>query len=333
MAAEGEILVLVLSNGMQFSELAAVIDGLKNSSKSMGSHARREKYWQAYTKMNSKVAGMDGQAYCMLMYRAKEDGEGECSLMELTKRQKGLVNGACEFMGQKVKPPEDPSSKNWCLVFSEEDAPRAWRDLMEAEPCICIAPDGVYVSTLHKRVLCKALSGPIKSLKDLEALIAELAPEKPLRSISFTGNEPPSVNSYNTFVVGPSQLGPQLPPTIGHVASTSTHEIYAYFLKRKSAHTVGEADKLIAQMLTDVSKGETAIVLTGKKEAQIAVKNSLMKRVFVHESMGKFIDFVRNDGSIEMIVVSGPLEELGKFGEFGGLVFELFYRADLSAFG
>lgn len=150
---------------------------------------------------------------------------------------------------------------------------------MEAEPCICIAPDGVYVSTLHKRVLCKALSGPIKSLKDLEALIAELAPEKPLRSISFTGNEPPSVNSYNTFVVGPSQLGPQLPPTIGHVASTSTHEIYAYFLKRKSAHTVGEADKLIAQMLTDVSKGETAIVLTGKKEAQIAVKNSLMKRV------------------------------------------------------
>lgn len=125
MAAEGEILVLVLSNGMQFSELAAVIDGLKNSSKSMGSHARREKYWQAYTKMNSKVAGMDGQAYCMLMYRAKEDGEGECSLMELTKRQKGLVNGACEFMGQKVKPPEDPSSKNWCLVFSEEDAPRS----------------------------------------------------------------------------------------------------------------------------------------------------------------------------------------------------------------
>eukprot|EP00961_Rhodomonas_salina_P300977 3940288-Rhodomonas_salina.1 len=123
--AEGEILVLVLSNGMQFSELAAVIDGLKNSSKSMGSHARREKYWQAYTKMNSKVAGMDGQAYCMLMYRAKEDGEGECSLMELTKRQKGLVNGACEFMGQKVKPPEDPSSKNWCLVFSEEDAPRS----------------------------------------------------------------------------------------------------------------------------------------------------------------------------------------------------------------
>ena len=36
--------------------------------------------------------------------------------------QRGLVNGGCEFLGLKVKPPEDPQSKSWCLVFSEDDA-------------------------------------------------------------------------------------------------------------------------------------------------------------------------------------------------------------------
>ena len=30
--------------------------------------------------------------------------------------------------------------------------------------------------------------------------MSELGPDKPLRSISFAGNEPPSVNSYNVLV-------------------------------------------------------------------------------------------------------------------------------------
>ena len=53
-------------------------------------------------------------------------------------------------------------------------------------------------------------------------------------------------------------------------------------------------------MLADVSKGQTPLIVSGKKEAQIAVKNSLMKKVFVHESMNKFIVFVKKDGSIEV---------------------------------
>jgi len=96
---------------------------------------------------------------------------------------------------------------------------------------------------------------------------------------------------------------------------------------------VGEAEKLIATMLADVAKGQTAIVSTGKKEAATAFKNSLMKKVFVHESMSKFITAVRAEGGVEVVVISGNLEDLGQFGQYGGLVFELFYRADLSAFG
>jgi hypothetical protein len=57
---------------------------------------------------------------------------------------------------------------------------------------------------------------------------------------------------------------------------------------------------VFSQMLADVSKGQTPLVVSGKKEAQIAVKNSLMKKVFVHESMNKFIEFVKKDGSIEV---------------------------------
>ena len=57
---------------------------------------------------------------------------------------------------------------------------------------------------------------------------------------------------------------------------------------------------VFSQMLADVSKGQTPLIVSGKKEAQIAVKNSLMKKVFVHESMNKFIEFVKKDGSIEV---------------------------------
>jgi len=95
--ADGELLVLILSNGMKFGELAAVIEELKNKSKSIGTHARRELYWNAYTKMASKVSGMDGSAHCFLLYRAA--GDGKVEITELTKRQKGQVTGGCEFLG------------------------------------------------------------------------------------------------------------------------------------------------------------------------------------------------------------------------------------------
>eukprot|EP00854_Cymbomonas_tetramitiformis_P002150 gene2150-2855_t len=330
---QGELLVLILSNGMPFGDLSAIIDGLKTSSKSIGSHKRRELYWQAYTDLSSKVAGMDGAANCFLMYRLGSDGEGEVELAELTKRQRGLVGGGCEVLGHKIKPADDPTSKNWCLAFCEDEAPRALEDLMAGEPCIYLTAEGVYVATRYKRALCKGLSGPLKTLKDVEKVVSELAPEKPLKSVSFLANDPPARNSYNVFLAGPSNLGPDLPPMIGHVATTSTSEIYDYFCHRRNSYLIAEAGKLIAQLQTDVAKNQTPIISAGStKEATIAYKNALMKRVYVHESMKKFVDRVRSDGQVEIFVIAGDVTD-SDFGRFGSLVFELFYRVDLTTLG
>jgi len=58
-----------------------------------------------------------------------------------------------------------------------------------------------------------------------------------------------------------------------------------------------------------------------------------MKKCYVHESKKAFIDRIREDGdAVEMHVISGDIED-SEFGKFGGIVFELFYRADLSVFG
>ena len=52
-------------------------------------------------------------------------------------------------------------------------------------------------------------------------------------------------------------------------------------------------------------------------------------QVYVHESMKKFVDRVRADGQVEMIVICGDVAD-SDFGRYGSLVFELFYRLDLS---
>jgi hypothetical protein len=46
-----------------------------------------------------------------------------------------------------------------------------------------------------------------------------------------------------------------------------------------------------------------------------------------------FLKFHARFSTSQVCVVSGKLEEMGVFGQYGGLVFELFYRADLSQFG
>ena len=99
---------------------------------------------------------------------------------------------------------------------------------------------------------------------------------KPLRSVSFSAQPPPSVNGYNTFLAGPTKLGEALPDSIGHIASTSTTEMYDFFLKRANEHEVAEAGKLIAQMQADAGKGLTAQVYAGsQKECVVAYKNAL----------------------------------------------------------
>lgn len=336
--AKGELLVLLLSNGMSPADFSAAVEGLKTASKSIGTHKRRELFWQAYTKLGGKATGLESTPQCFLLYRATVDSEGKpgedsVEVVELTKRQRGLL-GSIDLLGHKIKPAEDPKAKSWLMAFSEDEAQKAWDDLMGAEPCIYLTSDGVFVATRHKRVLCKALSGMPKTPKEVEQIVGELAPDRPLRSVSFVGNDPASVNGYNVFLAGPidKALGPALPATIGHVQTTSASEVYDYFLQRRNGHLVGEAGKLIAQMLADVGKGLVPLVVAGStKDASKAYKNALMKKVYVHESMGKFIDRVRSEGQVELWVIEGDVEDT-EFGKYGKLVFELFYRADLSQF-
>mmetsp|Transcript_36692 Transcript_36692/g.72617 ORF Transcript_36692/g.72617 Transcript_36692/m.72617 type:complete len:342 (-) Transcript_36692:117-1142(-) len=337
-AEKGKLLVLLLSNGMSPADFTAAVEGLKNQSKSIGTHKRRELFWQAYEKLGSKAASLEGTPQCFLSFSAAMDDEGKpeegsAEVTELTKRQRGLL-GSVDLLGHKIKAAEDPKAKSWLMAWSEDEAQEAWDDLMGAEPCIYLTSDGVFVATRYKRVLCKALSGLPKTLKDVEEIVGDLAPEKPLRSVSFVGNDPPVVNGYNVFLVGQidKALGPALPSTIGHVQSTSTSEIYDYFLQRRNGHVIGEAGKLIAQMVADVGKGLVPVIGAGStRDASKAYKNALMKRVYVHESMGKFIDRVRSDGQVELWVIQGDVEDT-EFGKYGKLVWELFYRADLEAF-
>lgn len=335
--AAPELLVLLLSYGMSGAELAATLETLKTASKQIGSHKRRQLYWEAYGKMISKTSSLDGASHCFLTFRALPDGDasdGEAAIVELTKRQRGLLNGQCEILGHKLRPsgPDgkpDPVSKSWCVAFSEEAAPIAWADLHEGEPCICVMGEAVYVATRYKRALCKSLSAPLKSVKDAEALIGSLEPEKPLKSISFAGSQPPAVNAYNTFLASAGKALEGLPPAIGHVASTSSHEIYDYFLSRRNAHLLSEADKLIGAMLADAGKGLTAQVYAGsQKDCVVAYKNALMKRIFIHESSKKFIERCQKDGGVELHVISGDVDK-SEFAKYGKMVFELYYRVDL----
>eukprot|EP00656_Telonema_subtile_P058393 TRINITY_DN9878_c0_g1_i2.p1 TRINITY_DN9878_c0_g1~~TRINITY_DN9878_c0_g1_i2.p1 ORF type:complete len:128 (+),score=55.51 TRINITY_DN9878_c0_g1_i2:99-482(+) len=118
-----------------------------------------------------------------------------------------------------------------------------------------------------------------------------------------------------------------------YVNTTSTDEIYDLFLARKNEFNIAEAEKLIDQMLTDVQKGEknALIVAGGMKEAAAARKNCLMKKVYVHESKKLFVKNVKEDNEVEMVVILGSIEET-RFGDFGGVVFEMFYRANLEDF-
>ena len=70
-------------------------------------------------------------------------------------------------------------------------------------------------------------------------------------------------------------------------------------------------------MLADAGKKLTPLVCAGStKEAACAYKNALMKRVFVHESMGKFIKKVREDGQVELHVIEGDVAD-SEFGRYG----------------
>ena len=117
-----ELIVLALSCGMVSADLSAALEKLKDSSKSIGSHQKRRVFWDAYSKMSSKAGTMRDGEYAFLKYvvdtaPGATASEGVVEVLELTKRQKGLVG--C-VLGPKFKPPEDPSSNNHVFIWSGE---------------------------------------------------------------------------------------------------------------------------------------------------------------------------------------------------------------------
>jgi hypothetical protein len=329
------IMLLILSSGLQCDELNTIIENLRQSSKNSSNHKRRELYWEGYTAISSAVPNVDGKVNSFFKYSIIK-GEGIVENIELTKRQKGLVGGGCDILGAKKHKMEneDGKSKGWASVWDEEDAANAWDDFMTAEPCIYLSGDGVYVTTKHKRIQCKSYSSsPLKSLKDIEKAISEISVT--LRSVSFAGSEIPTILPYNLLLAGcNSSVVATLPHSLGTISSTSSSDVYEAFINRRSNHLLTEADKMIAQMQTDLAKNLVPIIYCASmKDASIARKNSLMKKVYVHESKIKFIEGVKVDGDVDIHIISGEADESRDFFKYGGIVFEIFYRTDLNVFG
>eukprot|EP00035_Acanthoeca_spectabilis_P001143 m.78087 g.78087 ORF g.78087 m.78087 type:complete len:339 (+) comp10655_c0_seq2:257-1273(+) len=333
-APRGDLLVLVLVNGLEAAAVTEVLNTLKNESKKVGTHKRRELFWEAYGALITKSGSLQGRVHAMLECRDNPDGANVVEVIELTKRQKGLItSGGVEILGRKLRPQDDPAGKGWAMAWSELDAQPALDDLMTGEPCIYVTPDAVFVSTRLKRVLCQNQSSALKTVKEIEKLMGELSPNKPLKSVAFHGSDPPAINAYNFIVAGQLNVGDQLPANVGHINSTSANDIYDYFLERRNTNLVAEAEKLIAQMLSDVGKGAVPLIsASSKKDAAVAYKNGLMKKVYVHESMAKFVKRVAEDGQVELHVIRGDVSGT-QFAEYGSLVFEQYYRVDLTTFG
>ncbi|GMH65346.1 hypothetical protein TrST_g9561 [Triparma strigata] len=331
--APASLRVLVLCTALSPPQLTSVLTSLKDSSKKAGSHKTRELLWKAYGDMLTWAGGGDGTIDAFLMFKAGEDvNEGKLQIQELTKRQRGCC-GSLDILGRKHTPAgeEEGKCRGWAMVWTEDEASSAFEDLLDGEPCIYCTGDKVYVGTRYKRVMCKGISS-VKTVKDVDALVPTLLPDNPLRSVSFTSNSPPSINSYNFILAGPwtSKFGED---SENCCSATSTDAVYDCFLACKASSLMADANKLIAQMITDVEKGLTACIYAASmKEAGVARRNALMKKVYVHESKAKFIQGAKEDGGIEVNVVNGNIEG-SKFSEFGGIVFEIHYRTDLAMFG
>ena len=69
-----ELLVLLLSYGMTGAELAATLDRLKNESKSIGSHKRRQLFWEACAEFGLDPSGWHAPCRRMLLATPKNRG-------------------------------------------------------------------------------------------------------------------------------------------------------------------------------------------------------------------------------------------------------------------
>lgn len=290
--------------------------------------------------------------------------KGRLDFEPFTKRQKALVGTPKLMMGRHIKlllkddEGDDDggggknSGKEFIMPWFGDEAEIAYLDLTQGEECISIDSDrGLFISTHIKRKNC---AGP-SSLKSIDALVEylkTLQPDQPLQSIAWGGHQPPKVNTYNVILTGswPSSITKQLPNEVaGYLNTSSMDEIYELFQARRNNQYLTEAETLIDNMITEQNKNKdntnNASIFTGSmKDLAIARRNAILKKVYISSKKQKFIQLARLEGSgcgFEMIVVhergdsggNGSGDSPGKFEEWNGIVFETYYKLDLSIYG
>jgi len=246
---------------------------------------------------------------------------------------------------------EDDVSKKgdeFIMPWFGDEAEEAYLDITSGEECISIDSDrGVYVSTKIKRKNCSAAtsSSSLKSIDGVQDYISKLEPDTPLQSIAWEGHQPPKVNTYNVILTGawPSSVTSHLAmdESLAHINTSSMDEIYDLFLLRRNNQYIREAETLIDSMVTEQNKSKgntdnmTASIFTGSmKDLATAKRNAILKKVYVSSAKKKFIQLARAEGGIEMVIVNEREgNDTGKFEEWGGVVFETYYKLDLSIYG
>jgi len=346
------LVILLLVNGLSPADLSSVVSSLKEASKSISTHARRQFYWSSYITITSAVAKFsdkDDRLFGLIKYlrHDKDDDDGVVKFEEFTKNQRGLVNAGAgnthTMLGKKFRVMVDeegeaPGAKEYLMAWFDEDAAAAYNDITSNSECIAIdAEKGVYVLTKNKRKLCRGAPS-VKNLAGLLEFVSSLSPNSPLQSISWNGNRPPTTNSFNVVLSGTgwnNAILKDLPETIGHINSTSVDEIYDTYCTRKNLSLIGEAEALLSKMMADHGKGSTNMdVYAGSmKDLAIARRNALLKKVYISSSKKKFIESVRAEGDVEEMYLIEDRKTPGKFEEYGSVVFETFYKLDITIYG
>ena len=357
--------MLLLVNGFSPSELSASLGQLKSETKNIGTHNQRELYYTAYQDIQkdiTKYSSVDvdnGKLYGIVKYyrsmddsgNDQQDSAGTSKRTEyepFTKRQRALVATPRLLMGRHIKLLVDDddnvgSGKEFFMPwFGYDEAEAAYNDITNGEECISIDSDrGLFISTRIKRKNCAGQVSNLKSIDSLLEYVRNLDPDKPLQSISWEGHNPPKVNSYNVILTGvwPTTITHHLPDFIAHTNTTSMHEIYDLFECRRNNHYIQEAEALISKMLADVAKSHGAdnasnVFVSSMKDLACAKRNALLKKVYIDSSKKKFIQNAKHDNGFETIVVKCRQgSDAGTFEEYGGVVFETFYKLDLSIYG
>lgn len=356
--ASPPLMMLLLINGFSPSELSDSLGKLKAETKSLGTHNQRQLYWKAYQDIQkdlNKYSSVDiegGKLFGLVKHYASMEGNSNNSqdnsrteYEEFTKRQKAMVQTPRVFMGRHIKllvdeDGETGSGKEFFMPWFGEEAESAYLDITQGDEAISIDSDrGLFVSTRIKRKHC-AGAPTVKSIDALVEFVNGLQADKPLQSISWEGHNPPKVTSYNLIMTGvwPNTVTHHLPPNIAYTNTTSMHEVYDLFETRRNDYYIEEAELLITRMLTDIAKNHaesSSSVHTGSmKDLACAKRNALLKKVYISSDKTKFIQNAKAEGGFDLVVLQ-PRQgsDVGAFEEYGGVVFETFYKVDLSIFG